>query len=324
MLVRYPQPQVRGCVIPDTGSFAQVFGASLPLPAMLDPHLEGALRHVLGHPGSLIRPRMVLQGAMAYGLKAEHGQDLAMAFEYFHTASLVFDDLPCMDNGAQRRGAPCVHLAFGEAEAILAALALINRAYALSWRAVSGSLPAQQSQAMAYLEQCLGVAGLLNGQSLDLHYGMLAHGQETTERIARGKTVSLVRLTLVLPAILGGASRREIQLHERVSLHWGLAYQILDDLKDILQSTAETGKTAARDVLLDRPNMASAIGVAAAFDRLGRHLALGDRTLPRLLKARPGLAFLGELRGALEEERVRVARTVAQVTEGGQPCSSSS
>ena len=258
---------------------------------------------------------------MAYGLDAGHGKDLAMALEYFHTASLVFDDLPCMDNATQRRGAPCVHLAFGEAGAILAALALINRAYALSWQAVSGSLPGRQSQALAYLEQCLGVAGLLNGQSLDLQYGSLAHNRETTERIARGKTVSLVRLTLVMPAILGGASAREIQLQERISLYWGLAYQVLDDLKDILQSAAETGNTGARDALLDRPNLASAIGVSAAVDRLRRFLALGDRTLARLLEARPGLAFLGILRGALQEELVQVNRKVSEGKEGGRPCS---
>jgi geranylgeranyl pyrophosphate synthase len=176
---------------------------------------------------------------------------------------------------------------------------------------------------MAYLEQCLGVAGLLNGQSLDLQYGSLAHGRETTERIARGKTVSMVRLTLVLPAILGGAPARELQLQERVSLHWGLAYQILDDLKDLLQSAAETGKTPARDALLDRPNLAAAIGVPAAFDRLRRHLALGDRTLARLVVVRPALAFLGDLRAALQTELVQVTRTAGPMTEGGRPCSSS-
>ena len=82
--------------------FAQLFGAGLALPAALEAHLAGALRHILEHPGSLVRPRVVLQGAEAYGLGAGHGQDLAMALEYFHTASLVFDDLPCMDNAAQR------------------------------------------------------------------------------------------------------------------------------------------------------------------------------------------------------------------------------
>ena len=77
-------------------------------------------------------------------------KDLAIALEYFHTASLLFDDLPCMDNASERRGVPCVHLAFGEAGAILAALALINRAYALSWRAVSGCFAASVARTVLY------------------------------------------------------------------------------------------------------------------------------------------------------------------------------
>ena len=82
------------------------------------------------------------------------------------------------------------------------------------------SLPARrdgQRKSLAYIEQRLGVEGLLNGQSLDLHYSTLPHTRETTERIARGKTVSLIRLTLVLPAMLGGAPAREIQLLERIA-----------------------------------------------------------------------------------------------------------
>jgi len=215
----------------------------MPLPAALDPHFEEALRHVLDNPGSLIRPRLVFQVATAYGMDAAPARDLAIALEYFHTASLIFDDLPCMDNALERRGVPCVHFEFGEAAAILAALALINRAYALTWRAVSGSSPHVQSRALAYIEQCLGVEGLLNGQSLDLHYSTLPHNRETTERIARGKTVPLIRLTLVLPAMLGGASVREIQLLERIALYWGLGYQMVDDLKDVLGSAAQAGKT---------------------------------------------------------------------------------
>jgi geranylgeranyl diphosphate synthase type II len=268
----------------NTTPFADVFRASMPLPAALDPHFEEALRHVLDNPGSLIRPRLVFQVATAYGMDAAPARDLAIALEYFHTASLIFDDLPCMDNALERRGVPCVHFEFGEAAAILAALALINRAYALTWRAVSGSSPHVQSRALAYIEQCLGVEGLLNGQSLDLHYATLPHLRETTERIARGKTVSLIRLTLVLPAMLGGASAREIQLLERIALYWGLGYQMVDDLKDVLDSAAEAGKTVARDLLLDRPNVASAMGIPGAVERLTRFIHMGDRTLNRLLK----------------------------------------
>jgi geranylgeranyl pyrophosphate synthase len=303
----------------NTTPFADVFRASMPLPAALDPHFEEALRHVLDNPGSLIRPRLVFQVATAYGMDAAPARDLAIALEYFHTASLIFDDLPCMDNALERRGVPCVHFEFGEAAAILAALALINRAYALTWRAVSGSSPHVQSRALAYIEQCLGVEGLLNGQSLDLHYSTLPHNRETTERIARGKTVPLIRLTLVLPAMLGGASVREIQLLERIALYWGLGYQMVDDLKDVLGSAAQAGKTVARDLLLDRPNVASAMGIPCAVERLTRFIHLGDRTLHRLLQSRLGLSFLGKLRSDLEEELVRVTGNACVIPVGELP-----
>jgi geranylgeranyl pyrophosphate synthase len=259
---------------------------------------------------------MVFQVATAYGLAESPATDLAIALEYFHTASLIFDDLPCMDNAMERRGVPCVHFAFGQSGAILSALAFINRAYALVWRAASTCSQRCQSPALAFVEHCLGVDGLLNGQSLDLHYGTLPHSLETTERIAMGKTVSLIRLTLVLPAMLAGASTRETQLLERIALYWGLAYQMVDDLKDVLGNAAETGKTVARDALLDRPNAASVIGVSGAVQRLDRFIALGDRALANLLKLRPGLDFLSTLRKSLEEELLRVTGSACGAAMG--------
>ena len=203
-------PEDAGIDVLNTAPLAEYFRRSLPLPAHLDPHFEAALRHVLQNPGSLVRPRLVLQVATAYGLGASCANSLAIALEYFHTASLIFDDLPCMDNASHRRGAPCVHLAYGETGAILSALALINRAYALTWQTVLGCADECRLRTMAYIEQRLGVGGLLNGQSLDLHYSTLPQTRETTERIAGGKTVSLIRLTLVLPAMLAGASSRDV------------------------------------------------------------------------------------------------------------------
>jgi geranylgeranyl pyrophosphate synthase len=257
--------------------------------------------------------------ATAYGLEARHAQELAVALEYFHTASLLFDDLPCMDNALERRGVPCTHLLFGEEGAILTALALINRAYALTWRAVAGCPHDRQAQAMSFIEGCLGVGGLLNGQSFDLHYSRLPRTLETTERIARGKTVSLIRLTLALPAMLGGASARELQQIERISVFWGLGYQIVDDLKDVLQSAAQTGKTAARDVELDRPNIAVVIGVRSAVQRLTRLIDLGDRVLGRILAMRPELEFLERLRNELQAELARVTRDSFVLAEERRP-----
>ncbi len=285
----------------------------MPLPAGLETRLADALRHVLKNPGNLVRPRIVLQMSAAYGVPESAAEDLAIALEYFHSASLLFDDLPCMDNGSHRRGVPCTHLAYGESSAILAALGLINRAYMLIWRAVSGCPWDRQMRALGYIERNLGVEGLLNGQSLDLHYSGLKHDRETTERIARGKTVSLIRLPLVLPAILGGASEGELRRLERIALYWGLSYQIVDDLKDVLQSPADAGKTVARDISLDRPNLAAAIGIPGAVQRLHRLIHLGDRMLRHMLEARPGIGFLARLRGDLEEESARVIQSACEL-----------
>jgi len=302
----------------DTSFLAEAFSSSLPLPATLEPNFEGALRSVLENPGSLIRPKLVFQMATAYGMDPANAQRLAVALEYFHTASLLFDDLPCMDNASERRGALCTHLAFGEEGAILTALALIKRAYALTWRAVAGCPQSIQTQAMSFIEGCLGVGGLLNGQSFDLHYSGLPRTLETTERIARGKTVSLIRLTLALPAMLGGATDRELQEIDRISEFWGLGYQIVDDLKDVLQSASETGKTAARDVELNRPNIAAAIGIRGAVQRLTRLIDLGDKVLGGLLVRRPELEFLERLRGDLQIELAKVTRDSFVLAEEGR------
>jgi geranylgeranyl diphosphate synthase type II len=282
------------------------FRGGLPVSQNVESTLGSAVLYLLQHPGSMVRPRIVHRLALAYGIEEQPATDLAIALEYFHTASLVFDDLPCMDNASMRRGAACVHVEFGESSAILAALALINRAYALAWRALASCPPAHQRSAQEYLEQHLGTEGLLNGQSLDLNYSRLPHTVDSTERVAQGKTVSLISLTLVLPAISGGASPRELQLLQRISTCWGLSYQIVDDLKDVLESSACSGKTAARDEFLGRPNMVLAIGVAGAMNRLLRLLRLGDWSLKMLIRIRPSLSFLEEFRATLKDELDRV------------------
>lgn len=298
--------------------FSSAFRNSLPIPAVLDMHLEEAIRHVLDHPGSLIRPRLVAQTAIAYGVETARANELAIALEYFHSASLLFDDLPCMDNAQERRGVPCAHLIYGEAGAILAALGLINRAYALTWRALTGGSCEKQSHAITFVEQSLGVDGLLNGQSLDLHYSSLPHTRETTERIARGKTVSLIRLTLVLPAMLGNATPRELQLLDRMAVLWGLAYQVLDDLKDVLQGTESTGKTAARDLLLDRPNTATVLGVDLAIVRVKRLINAGACALRHLHALRNEVDYLDVLHLKLEEELAFLCEGACGSLAGGR------
>ncbi len=296
---------------------SKAFSDSMPLSATLEPHLKEALRRILNNPGSLIRPEIVLEVALGYGLSEELATDMAIGLEYFHTASLLFDDLPAMDDATERRGSPCIHVAFGDAGAILAALALVNRAYALTWRAVAAGSRDRQRRALDYVECNLGVDGLLNGQSMDLHYDSLPHDHRTNERTAIGKTVSLIRLTLVLPALLGNATEQELQLLERVALFWGLSYQIVDDLKDLLQDSNESGKTPSRDLALGRPNLALTLGIERAADRLQRLMGLGDRTLTRLIMLRPGVNFLRHIRAELGDEASKLIQNVCAPAWGG-------
>jgi geranylgeranyl pyrophosphate synthase len=295
------------------------YSRDLPLMQGIDSHLFAAVRYVLDRPGSLVRARMAFRVATAFGMEAVAAQSLATALEYFHTASLIFDDLPCMDDASMRRGVACVHRKYGEHEAILAALALINRAYALAWQSIAESPRSARQHGMEFLEDCLGVHGLLNGQSLDLNYALLPHTRETTERIAHGKTVSLIRLALVWPALLAGATEREQRLLERISTFWGLAYQIADDLKDVLQSVQQSGKSAARDALLDRPNLAAAIGIRKASIRLARLIRAGDGTLGALLRLRPSLIFLSALRSDLQADLEQVMSHAGPMEAGVWP-----
>ena len=118
---------------------------------------------------------------------------------------------------------------------------------------------------------------------------------------------------------LGGAPAREIQLLERIALYWGLGYQMVDDLKDMLGSAIDAQKTVARDILLDRPNAAAVLGVSGAVNRLMRFLRLGDKTLGHLVKLRPQLHFLSKLRSDLEEELNRVTQDAFAMTAGDRP-----
>jgi geranylgeranyl diphosphate synthase type II len=280
----------------------RAFQARLPLPQGTEPHLGGALRDTLQHPGSMVRAELAYRIACSFGLSEERSENLAIAIEYFHTASLLFDDLPSMDDALLRRGVPCAHQVYGEGAAILAALALINRAYALVWKTVAGLPPEVQSAGLSYLERNLGIAGLLNGQSQDLHYSRLSEHLREPQSIAMGKTVSLIRLALVLPAIIAQAQPHEANLLDRLAIFWGLSYQTLDDLKDVLHNDDVHGKTAARDACLDRPNLALTIGVPESFARIERLMNLGSRMIARLAHRRARLAFLRDVRVQFNKE----------------------
>ncbi len=232
--------------------------------------LRSALKHALGSQGSLARARLAYSVASEMGLPERACVNLAASVEFFHVASLILDDLPCMDNADTRRGQPCVHQVYGESSAILAAMALINRAYFLMYQSFASASQEDAQEANKLADECLGLSGIVNGQALDLNFEGTDRSPDVVRMIALQKTGALFRLCLLLPAIVGGASRYE-KLHlSRLSHLWGAAYQAADDLKDVLIGESHAGKTVRQDEALGRPNLALRAGVEAAAGELAQ------------------------------------------------------
>jgi geranylgeranyl pyrophosphate synthase len=248
----------------------------------VEPRLAAALCDVVARPGSMVRAVTAYLVAIEMGLTEETAKALACGIEYLHTSSLVFDDLPAMDDARTRRGAACLHVVHGEAIAMLASLALINRGYALLWQGINRADSKRREFAGQWLDERLGLRGLIGGQAFDLRGWRDDQNAEEVSAVAARKTGELLRLTLALPAIIGDGTARHIQLLDRLALLRGLAYQVADDLKDVFAQQGDYGKTSGRDGELGRPNMVAAEGVVASFIRFQRLQQAGDRVVAAL------------------------------------------
>lgn len=242
--------------------------------------LETGLAYATQTGGSGFRYALAEHAGQASGLDASSSRIFADAVEHFHLASLVFDDLPSMDDAIERRGQPCLHRICGEGTAQLVGLALVNRAYVSCWKA-STKFPVRSAMAARLLDRCIGERGILDGQARDLDYDPSA-GSTEVEAIAAGKTGTLLRLTLLLPAVCAGADWRVLLALTRVARAWGVAYQGLDDFSDLLIVGTDSGKTPYQDVRNARPNLVLALGEAAAGRRIEMLLDLAARHIDEL------------------------------------------
>ena len=244
--------------------------------------LRAALAWVVRAPGKGVRMALVQATALRFGLPAGKAERLACAVEYFHLASLVLDDLPAMDDGQTRRGQACVHRVHGEAAAILSALTLINRGYALADEALAAAPARVRRAARGWVDRCLGLAGLVGGQAFDLAFDPRTATARDVSRIAAAKTGALFALAVFLPAELGRPAPAERRALRALCIYWGQLYQLEDDLSDALAAEAVAGKTTSRDRALGRPNLVHALGLPAAQHRRRRLANLLRRTLARL------------------------------------------
>lgn len=242
-----------------------------------EPRMAAAVRGILARPGSLVRAVAAYLMGVAMGVPVAAATAMGCGIEYLHTASLVFDDLPAMDDARMRRGAACAHVVHGEGLAILAALALVNRGYALLWRGISHADPQRRAEAGEWIDGRLGIAGVIGGQAYDIGGWRGGHSAAEVSEVAARKTGDLLRLTLVLPAIVGRGTPCEIRMLDRLALLRGLAYQAADDLKDVISPTEKSGKTSGRDDDLGRPNLVAAEGLPAVLRRFRRLTDAADR-----------------------------------------------
>jgi geranylgeranyl diphosphate synthase type II len=207
--------------------------AALP-PADAPPAaLHAAMRHLLFPGGKRLRPGLAFAGCEAAGSPPERALPLAAAVELVHVYSLVHDDLPCMDDDAWRRGQPTVHVAFGEATAVLAGDALLALAFEVLLRAGAGAPGATLAAARA-LARAAGPGHLVGGQADDLGVapGAGADEAERVESVHRRKTAALIAAAVSGGARLGGADDALAARLHRFGEQVGVAFQIADDLLD--------------------------------------------------------------------------------------------
>ncbi len=223
----------------------------LPLaPASIETQFNEAIRYALFSSGKRLRPVLTLLGAELVGGKSDLVLPPAVAVEFIHTSSLIFDDLPCMDNSSERRGKTSLHEKFGEGLAILVAIGFLNASYGLIF-VNHREMPERAMQAHAEIVECVGASGMVGGQSIDLALakgaGVIKHSDFETESIRNLKTSALMRLALRIGAILAGANYLELANLSRFAELLGDAYQLSDDLIDFEEDGElfETNKTFA-------------------------------------------------------------------------------
>lgn len=261
------------------------------------PRLVEAMRYSLLSGGKRIRPLLVFAAAEAVrghrGLPAPTLQPppetlVAAAVECIHTYSLVHDDLPAMDNDDLRRGKPTCHKAFDEATAILAGDALLNLGFQILIENIELHGPAC-ARAARVVGDATGLGGMVTGQMLDLESVALDPTPERVETIHRNKTGTFLRACVLAGGLVAGADSREEEALAASGSGMGLAFQIVDDLLDLEQTTEQLGKRSHKDAEQNKMTYPAAFGIEESR-RMARELTE---------RAESSLALFGPAAGAL-------------------------
>ena len=208
-----------------------------------------AMTYSLMNGGKRIRPLILFSLLKDYGFKEQLGYPCGCAIEMIHTYSLVHDDLPAMDNDDYRRGRKTTHVVYGEDMGILAGDALLN--YAFETACVAFDLEPEKSmrisRAMKILAEKAGIHGMIGGQVVDVKESGHRISEDVLDFIYRLKTGALIESSVMIGAVLAGASEEEISVMESIAGKVGMAFQIQDDILDITSTTEMLGKPVHSD-----------------------------------------------------------------------------
>lgn len=204
-----------------------------------------AMEYSLSNGGKRIRPVLTLEFARACGADRYSALDAACAVEYIHTYSLIHDDLPCMDNDDYRRGKPSCHKQFGEATALLAGDGLLTHAFQIICDSDLES--DKKADAVSLLSQNSGVSGMIGGQVIDLKYESEAPDLKQLLSVHRLKTGALISAACIMGCIVGGADDSHIAAASQFAYNLGIAFQIKDDILDVIGNSELLGKPVGSD-----------------------------------------------------------------------------
>jgi len=230
--------------------------------------IHQAVRYSVFAGGKRIRPILMLASYEIFRSDYERVLAFACALEMIHTYSLIHDDLPAMDDDDFRRGKPTSHKVFGEATAILAGDALQAEAFRLMAEAgiKEGLEPGRVIWAIYELANSAGLSGLVSGQIMDLEKQGKKYTEKELEFIHRHKTASLIRASIKIGAILAGAEKKEIKALEEFGERIGLAFQIMDDILDIVGGE-KLGKPIGSDQKKQKATYPALLGLNKSEER---------------------------------------------------------
>jgi len=273
----------------------QLLTEFLPSENGYPPVIHQAMRYSVLAGGKRLRPILVMAAAEAVGGNLRSVQPVAVALEFIHTYSLIHDDLPAMDNDDFRRGKPTCHKIFGEAAAILAGDALLTLAFEVLAKSAStcGSPPPSVVlQVIQEVAQAAGTLGMIGGQVVDLESEGQPIAETTLEYIHRHKTGALIRASVRAGALFSGANSDDLADLTEYAEDFGLAFQIADDILDVVGDERKLGKPIGSDLRNEKSTFPSLYGLEQS-----RKIAQDSvtRAVARLVRFGGRARFLKEL-----------------------------